>query len=265
VERLREAAERDEVRAVVLRVDSPGGSALASDLMLQEIRRLRDQKPVVVSMGETAASGGYYVAMEADEIWADPLSLTGSIGVFLLKPDLSGVFDKLGLRVESYRRGENANLFDTSRGFDATQRERLQEQLDRFYLRFVEQVADGRGLAVERAEEAARGRVWSGRRAVEIGLVDALGGEDAAIAAAVRLGGIDERVRPRIVTFQPAPRLMDELLQDFFAEETTVRSLPLGSVALRAHLMGPLRALDSFLPALDGTPQFLLPWRLRVR
>lgn len=265
VERLQQAADRDEVRAIVLRVDSPGGSALASDLVLQEIRRSRDRKPVVVSMGETAASGGYYVAMEADEIWADPLSLTGSIGVFLLKPDLSGAIDKLGLRMETYRRGENANLFDTSRGLDPAQRERLQEQLDRFYLRFVEQVADGRGLAVERAEEAARGRVWSGRRAQDIGLVDALGGEDAAIAAAARLGGIDEKVRPRIVTFQPEPSLLDQMLQSFFAEEMTARALPLGSAALQSQLLGPVRALGSFLPAVDGTPQFLLPWRLRVR
>lgn len=265
VERLRRAGERDEVRAVVVRIDSPGGSALASDLVLQEIRRLREHKPVVVSMGETAASGGYYVAMEADEIWADPLTLTGSIGVFLLKPDLSGAFDKLGLRVETYRRGENAGLFDTTRGLDEAQRARLQEQLDRFYLRFVEQVADGRELPVERAEEAARGRVWSGQRARAIGLVDGLGGVDAALAAAARRGGIDEKVRPKIVTFQPEPRFLDQVLQNLFAEEMSARTLPLANASLRSHLLSPLQALGSFLPAVDGTPQFLLPWRLRIR
>ena len=264
VERLRKAAEDEDVRAVVLRVDSPGGSALASDLVLRELRRVDRTKPVVVSMGETAASGGYYVGMDAREIWADPLTLTGSIGVFVLLPDLSGTYDKLGMRTESYLRGENADLFDPTRGLSESQRSRLQEHLDRFYVRFVERVADGRGLDVEVAEAAARGRVWSGRRALERGLVDALGGFDAAVAAAARLGGIDETVRPRIVTYQPEPDLLDQALQALFARRTSVTAAPALEAATQ-RLLEPVRALGSLSPALGGDVQFLLPWRLVVR
>lgn len=265
VERLQRAADSDAVRAVVLRIDSPGGSALASDLILHQVRRVRERKPVVVSMGEMAASGGYYVAMEADEIWADPLTLTGSIGVFLLDPDLSGAYDKLGLRMESYRRGENAHLFDATRSLDPAQRELLQEQLDRFYERFVQKVAAGRQIDDETAERASRGRVWSGRRAKDMGLVDAIGGVDAAVRAAAGLGGIDAKVRPRIVTFQPEPSFVDSFLQGLFSEESSIRTHAIDRILEPGSAVAPLRVLGSFAVAADGTPQFLLPWRLRVR
>lgn len=261
VERLQRAREDDRVRAVVLRIDSPGGSALASDLILREVDRVRAVKPVVASMGNTAASGGYYVAMRADQIVADPLTVTGSIGVFVLRPNFAGTYEKLDVTVESYGRGPNVGLFDTSRPWTPGQRAVMQETLDRFYARFVAAVADGRGMSVDDAEAVAGGRVWSGRRALDAGLVDRLGVRRDAIALAAELGGVDRAVVPRVVTFQPEPGLLDRALSNLFANEiraggwlTTVQPW-VDVVSTSAEL----RAMA------DGAPQFAMPWRLRFR
>jgi len=260
VRRLERAREDDRVRAVVLRVDSPGGSALASDLILREVDRLRRSKPVVVSMSGTAASGGYYVAMRADRILADPLSVTGSIGVFVLRPNVAGTLDELDVNVETYRRGENAALFDPTRPWTAAQRALLEETLERFYDRFVQRVAEGRGLSVEEADAAARGRVWSGQRALAAGLVDELGGRAEAIATAAELAGIDRAVRPRVVTFQPVPGPLDRMLANLLSGERSSTT-----VALPDELLAIGRSATRWTVLADGRPQFALPWSLRVR
>lgn len=260
VRRLERARKDDRVRAVVLRVDSPGGSALASDLILREVERVRRTKPVVVSMAGTAASGGYYVGMSADRVFADPLSVTGSIGVFVLRPNFAGTFERLDVNVETYTRGENAALFDPSRPWTAAQRALVQETLDRFYDRFVQRVADGRGLTVEEADAAARGRVWSGERALAAGLVDELGGQAEAIAAAADLAGIDPAVRPRIVTFQPTPGPLDRMLANLLSGERAATLLPLPEDLVEVG-----RAASRWTVLADGRPQFALPWSLRVR
>jgi protease-4 len=260
VRRLERAREDDRVRAVVLRVDSPGGSALASDLILREVERVRRTRPVVVSMAGTAASGGYYVGMSADRVFADPLSVTGSIGVFVLRPNFAGTFDQLDVNVETYTRGENAALFDPSRPWTAAQRALVQETLDRFYDRFVQRVADGRGLTVEEADAAARGRVWSGERALAAGLVDELGGQAEAIAAAADLAGIDPAVRPRIVTFQPTPGPLDRMLANLLSGERAATLVPLPEDLVEVG-----RAATRWTVLADGQPQFALPWSLRVR
>ena len=260
VRRLERAREDDRVRAVVLRVDSPGGSALASDLILREVERVRRTKPVVVSMAGTAASGGYYVAMSADRVFADPLSVTGSIGVFVLRPNFAGTFDRLDVNVETYARGENASLFDPSRPWTAAQRALVQETLDRFYDRFLDRVAEGRGLTVEEADAAARGRVWSGERALAAGLVDELGGQAEAIASAADLAGIDPAVRPGIVTFQPTPGPLDRMLANLLSGERTATLVPLPDDLVEIG-----RAATRWTVLADGRPQFALPWSLRVR
>lgn len=194
---LRAAGRADDIGAVVLRVDSPGGSYVASDVIWREVHRLREQgTPVVASMGDVAASGGYFVAMAADAIVAQPGTITGSIGVFSGKLVTAGLLDKLGIGSDAVVEGRHARMFSPRVGFDEEQWRRLEEWLDRVYDDFVGKVAQARGLTRERAHELARGRVWTGADAHERGLVDELGGLDRAVElAAERVGLTDPEVR----------------------------------------------------------------------
>ncbi len=197
---LRAAARDEHVRAVVVRVDSPGGSAVASETIWREVSLLREAKPVVVSMGEVAASGGYYVACPADVIVALPATLTGSIGVFGGKVVVQGLLERLGVTTGTVSRGERALMFSARQGFDEVERERLAASLDAIYDDFVAKVAHGRGLPVPEVEAVARGRVWTGRDAVEAGLVDRLGGLREALEVARSRAGLpdDAPVRPAL-------------------------------------------------------------------
>jgi protease-4 len=262
VHRLQQAREDRHVRAVVLRIDSPGGSTLASDRIWREVERVRREKPVVVSMGNLAASGGYYIAMSADHIVADPLTLTGSIGVFMGKADLAGLYDKLGVRHEVIARGENAQLFSDLRPFSVEQRATIEAQLQRFYERFVERVADGRGMSFAQADSVARGRVWSGEDALALGLVDELGTLPDALRVAKELGGLPPDQRVPVVTYQLERSFYDRLMQNLLLQMGvyTLES-PLASMAWVRLLPATLVA---FSEALDGTPQFRLPWQLDV-
>lgn len=182
---LRAATEADRVRAVVLRIDSPGGSAVASDTIWREVCRVREAgKPVVVSMGAVAASGGYFVACPATVILALPATLTGSIGVFGGKVVARDLLDRLGLATGTVKQGERALMFSARRGFDPGERDRLAAALDAIYDDFVAKVAQGRGRTVSEIETVARGRVWTGEDGMKAGLVDRLGGLRDAIAIA---------------------------------------------------------------------------------
>ena len=198
---LRAAAGDEHVRAVVLRVDSPGGSAVASDTIWREVCRVRDAgKPVVVSMGQAAASGGYYIACPADVIVALPSTLTGSIGVFGGKMVVRGLFDRLGLTTGSVSHGDRSLMFSPRRGFTDDERERLAATMDAIYDDFVTKVASGRGRPVAEIESIARGRVWTGSDALGIGLVDELGGLHDAVRIARSRAGLpaDAPVRQAI-------------------------------------------------------------------
>ena len=178
---LRAAGRDDSVKAVVLRVNSPGGSYVASDVIWREVGQLRRAgKPVVASMGDVAASGGYFVAMGADAIVAQPGTVTGSIGVLGGKVVTAGLLARLGVGTDAVAEGRQARMFSPRVGFDDEQWRRLEEWLDRVYDDFVRKVAAGRGMSRERAHELARGRVWTGADAHERGLVDELGGLDRA-------------------------------------------------------------------------------------
>ena len=196
------AAVRDEkTRAIVFRVDSPGGSAVASDSIWREVACAREAgKPVVVSMGAVAGSGGYYVACNADEIVAQPGTITGSIGVLGGKAVTTGLTDRLGLHYDAVQRGAHARLSSTHVPYDDGQRERLEAMLDRVYDDFTSKVAEGRGMSREAVHEVARGRVWTGADAVGIGLVDTLGGlRDATRIARSRAGlPVDAPLRPAV-------------------------------------------------------------------
>jgi protease-4 len=187
---LRALAKDDTVAAVVVRVDSPGGDPLGSDLIWRAVRQVAERKPVIASLGDSAASGGYYVAMGAQTVVAEPTTLTGSIGVVWAMVDLGGLLDRLGVRFEGVERGAHAGIYDATRGRTEEERSRLRSQVERLYRDFVAKVAESRGQAAERVEKVAEGRVWTGRQAVEHGLVDELGGLEHAVLLARSQAGL---------------------------------------------------------------------------
>ncbi len=198
---LRAAAKDDKVRAVVFRVDSPGGSAVASDSIWREVSCVREAgKPVIVSMGSVAGSGGYYVSCSADHIVATPTTLTGSIGVVGGKAVTTGLTDRIGLSYGAVQKGEHALMYSQHRKFSKSEQERLEAWLDRIYADFTGKVATGRGMSVEAVHEVAKGRVWTGADAVGLGLIDSLGGYRDAVAIARERAGLpaDAPVRPAV-------------------------------------------------------------------
>jgi protease IV len=191
-ETLQKIRENPEIGAVVLRVESPGGSSMASDVMWREVALTARQKPVVVSMGGIAASGGYYVAAPATRIFANPLTVTGSIGVFYGKADVSGLMRKLGVGVEVYKTAPRADAESLFRPFSESERAELERKVGQFYDVFVSRVAEGRHLTKSAVDRAGQGRVWTGEQAKENGLVDELGGLRQALAAARKLASLPE-------------------------------------------------------------------------
>jgi protease-4 len=208
---LREAAADDSVSAVVLRVDSPGGSVTGSETIWREVNRVRDGgKPVVASMGAVAASGGYYVSMSADAIVANPGTITGSIGVVTGKLVARELKDRLGVGSDSVRTNPNADAWSINQPFTDEQHAHVEAEADLFYTDFVERVAQGRKMTVEAVDAIARGRVWTGADALEHGLVDELGGLRAAITRAKVLAGLEPDADVRLVGY-PGSSLMDLL------------------------------------------------------
>lgn len=190
---LRELRQDEDVKAIVLRVNSPGGSALASEVILRELQLAQaDGYPVVVSMGNLAASGGYWIASSADRIFAEPTTITGSIGVFGVFANLAELGDKVGINWETVKTSETADIFSESRPKSPAELATLQASVDQVYNLFLERVATGRELPRDRVAEIAQGRVWSGAAALELGLVDELGGLDEALAAAAELAELGD-------------------------------------------------------------------------
>ena len=187
---LKEIRERDDVRAVIVRVSSPGGSAVASDLIWREIVRTREMKPVVVSCGDVAASGGYYVALGGTPVLAEPATITGSIGVIAGKANLRGLYERIGVSKELVTRGRHAALFSDYVPLSDEERARIRAEAESFYERFVQKVADARRLSREAVVAAAEGRVWTGRQAWTRGLIDELGGVEEALNTAKAMIGI---------------------------------------------------------------------------
>ncbi|MEZ5320449.1 MAG: signal peptide peptidase SppA, partial [Vicinamibacterales bacterium] len=174
------------VKAIVVRIDSPGGSAIASEVMWRELSLAREAKPVVVSMGDVAASGGYYIAAPADEIVAQPGTITGSIGIVTGKYVVDGTLDKLGIGIGTVTDGGMAEIYSPFRPFTPAERARIEDQMHATYDLFVSRVAEGRHRTTDEIDAIGQGRVWTGRQAKDLGLVDDLGGLDVAIAAAKR-------------------------------------------------------------------------------
>ena len=217
-EAFKKARTDESVRAVVLRIDSPGGSALASDLIWREVMLTQREKPVVVSMGDIAASGGYYIAMAAGTIVAHPSTLTGSIGVFGGKLNMKGFYNKIGLTKEIIAHGQNATLYSDYGGFTPTERERVQKMMKTVYKDFVSKAAAGREKSFDEVDEIAQGRVWTGKQAKALGLVDELGGLETALSIAkAQAGFADDDAVNLIVLPKQKPffeQLMERMIED---------------------------------------------------
>jgi protease-4 len=221
---LADALDDDAIDAVVLRLDTGGGSAVASETVAREIVRLREAgKPVVVSMSNAAASGGYWIAMGASHIVAQPTTLTGSIGVIAGKPVLARAWEMLGVSWETVERGRNVGFLSVHRPFDDLARSRLEASLDALYRRFKDGVARGRDLPLEDVEALAQGRVWLGAQALELGLVDELGGLVEARSAAARLLDLGPTAIVELRRYPPQPSTLERLLD--LADQPWIQTL----------------------------------------
>jgi len=189
---LKEARKNDKIKAVVLRVNSPGGSALTSDIIWREIELTKKVKPVIVSMGDVAASGGYYIACNANKIFAEPGTITGSIGVFGMVPNFKKVADKFGVNAEAVKTHENATGYSVFEEMSPKYKQTLTESIEIIYDTFISRVAEGRKMDKAKVDEMAQGRVWTGTMAKQLGLVDELGSLDDAIAYAAKLVKTDD-------------------------------------------------------------------------
>ncbi len=257
---VKQAAEDGNVVAIVLRVDSPGGDGLASDLIWREVMQARRAgKPVVASMGDLAASGGYLVSVAADAIVAEPSTLTGSIGAFAVKPDLSGLLGRIGVSAVTLKRGQHADLDSFTRRWTEEERRLVEKQVLAFYDLFLSRVAEGRHLSKEAVDPVAQGRVWTGAQALERGLVDRLGSLEDAILLAKEKAGFPPGADLEVQTFEPEHGLLHELAGNLNAsEESPVLALASRLPELRAAALlldiGPLVALP---PGWMGAPDAL--------
>ncbi|RVU34227.1 signal peptide peptidase SppA [Hwanghaeella grinnelliae] len=262
---LADAREDDNIDAVVFRVDSPGGAYGPSDAVWREVARLREAgKPVIAVMGSVAASGGYFVSMQADRVLALPGTITGSIGVYSGKFATMGLWEKLGVRWERVRVGQNAAIWSGISEFSQSERERFRAGVDFVYEDFTQKVAAARGLSAGSLDAAARGRIWTGRDAMKVGLIDGFGGLLEAIAQAKEMAGFDRSVEAEIVILphEPTPvERLEEIVEggDPFAQVSALFSAP--------DLVGVLgfRGLNTFgLPPIpvDGVSAHMPAFRL---
>ncbi|OBJ15257.1 signal peptide peptidase SppA [Mycobacterium sp. 1245801.1] len=257
---LRQAAADDSVAAIVLRVNSPGGSVTASETLWREVKRARKRgKPVVASMGAVAASGGYYIAAAADAIVASPATVTGSIGVITGKLVIRDLLQRLGVGLDTVRTNANADAWSIETPFTPEQRAHREAEADLVYADFLERVADGRNLTTEAVDRVARGRVWTGADARERGLVDELGGFRTALRRAKILAGLDEDADVRLVTL-PGGSLLD-MLRPRASSQPAAASLPDALAALLGRAIGAV--LDNVERSYNGASALWLgPWRL---
>lgn len=220
---LRKVGDDPSIAAVILRIDSPGGDGIASDEILREVRLLGKKKPLVISMSDLAASGGYYIASSGDPILAYPGTMTGSIGVIFGKLNLKGLYDKLGVQKEILTRGRFADVDSDYKPLSPEGRAKLREALDQMYRSFLARVAESRKRKVEEIEPLAQGRVWLGAQAKQNGLVDELGGLDKAVEIAKMRAGIRKEEKTRIVIYPPKKSIFERLLSKPVETSTEVR------------------------------------------
>ncbi|MEJ7624990.1 MAG: signal peptide peptidase SppA [Pyrinomonadaceae bacterium] len=267
VKAVNDAANDTSIKAIVLRVDSPGGSALASDLMWYALENAKAKKPVVVSMADAAASGGYYIACNATKIVAEPATITGSIGVFLGKPIVRGLYDWLGVSNEYILRGKNGGLFRETEKWTPEERAKMEGGANHIYYDlFLPKVAKGRGKTVEEINAIAQGRVWTGTQAKAIGLIDEFGGLEKAITIAKELANLpaDKDVR-RVVLPEPRP-----FLENYLGGETTqMSSEEKAKATLIESLPADVRRAFRYAALFDrmkrGEAMLMMPFELEIK
>jgi protease-4 len=266
VEAIRQAESDKTVKAIVLRVDSPGGSALASDLIWNELNKCK--KPVVASMSDVAASGGYYISMSAQKIYAEPCTITGSIGVVGGKLALEGVYKKVGISTEVITRGANANILSSTTPFNESEKKAMTALMQDVYDQFLDKALAGRkkaGKEIKREElvKLAGGRIWTGRQAKENGLIDELGTLDDAIAAAKKLADIPADKEMELLILPKSRSLLESLMES----KSDTRLMELESRLLRElpELQRKLKPVDALL-RLRGEPVWLIaPYQVDVK
>jgi protease-4 len=213
IDEIREYVKDSSIKAIILRVNSPGGAVAPSQEIYEEVKKAVEKKPVVVSMGAVAASGGYYISAPATKILANPGTLTGSIGVIMEIPNLSGLMEKIGVKAEVIKSGKHKDIASAFRGIGKEEREILQGVMDDVHEQFMTAVSEGREMEMEDVRNIADGRVFSGQQALEVGLVDELGNLEDAIDTAAELGGI--KGEPKVVSKREKPGIL-ELLDSKF-------------------------------------------------
>jgi protease-4 len=252
---IRSARLDKEVKAIVLRVNSPGGSALASDIIWREVLLAKGEKPVVVSMGNLAASGGYYIAAAADSIFAAPNTLTGSIGVFGMIPNFESFFkNKTGITFDRVTTGKYADLLNTNRPMTADEEAIVQQMINRIYEDFIKVVADGRGLSTDSVHAMAQGRVYTGAQALEIGLVDKLGDLEDAIACAARMAKLKDY---RLKNLPEQKDQLEMLLESFGAARVSAVEQELGPLYQHYKLAKNLLEGDRIQARLEFDHQYI--------
>jgi protease-4 len=259
IEALRQARSNRSVKAVVLRIDSPGGTIDAADEIWHEVRRCRETKPVVASMSDFSASGGYYIAAAANRIVAQPSTVTGSIGVYGGKLNLLGLYRKLGLNVETLSRGRHAEMLSPYRDFTAEEAAQYQRQIEGAYRIFLERVSEGRKMSTALADSIGQGRVWSGIDARALGLVDTLGGLDQAFGVALVESGHPAGVGFTVEQFPKIERPFLERLLESWLEEND------GSMLEAVPLPPVLRSWLTAARFPVGVPLALMPFSVEIR
>src|ERR1700733_3799730 len=241
---LRKARQDSSIKAIVLRVDSGGGSVVASEVIRREVQLAHETKPVVVSMSDVAASGGYWIASPADKIVADPNTITGSIGVIIGKLNVSGLFNLLGVSTDYVATSDNATLFSAQQNFTPAQREYIEKSLHETYDDFIKGVAAGRKLPIDAVDKIGKGRVWSGSQAKGLGLVDELGGTDRAIEVAKQLAHIPASDPVRLVRLPEEKTFFQQLFERQKEQMSESESLQ----ATLQHILGLMEPIQARLP-----------------
>jgi protease-4 len=255
---VKEIGDDPDIRGVIVRVDSPGGDAIASDEILQSLKELARKKPVVISMSDVAASGGYYISMTGDPVVAYPSTITGSIGVIYGKPNLKGLYDKLGISTDTLKRGRFADIDSETQPLSPEARKKLRESLQSIYDGFLKRVADGRKTTADKIEPLAQGRVWVGNDALRIHLVDELGGIDRAIEVLQRKAKLPLDREARLVVY-PSRKSFWERLMGTGEASTYAARTPEEWLLQRAG------AQSGLMPFVQGGMLRVMPYRVEIR
>src|SRR2546423_3025286 len=270
VKTLKEVADDKTIKAVVLRIDSPGGSGLASDIIWRGVEAVKEKKPVVVSMSDVAASGGYYIACNANKIVAEPSTITGSIGVVGGKPVVKGLYDWFGITNEYVMRGQNAGMFRETEKFSDSERKKFEDLVKgTYYEEFLPKVAKGRGKSPDDIDKIGQGRVWTGQQGKERGLVDEYGGLDKAIEIAKQLAYIPEDKGVQRVIMPRPPSFFEQLMSSGGDDDAETPAAIQQREAIAAALPEDARRAFLYLQLLDraknGDVLYRLPFDLRIK